>query len=86
MLQGAYGGQIRLASVPVSTKAMLQKLPLRVYRRLEEVVTACDYLEWRHFDAGVVKVRGSKSGREEAVGWLWCLAGGLLWDRQLCKS
>jgi hypothetical protein len=40
----------------MSTKAMLQKLPLRVYRRLEEVVAACDYLEWRHFDAGVVKV------------------------------
>jgi hypothetical protein len=54
---GAFGGQIRLASVPVSTKSMLQKLPLKVFRQLEQLVASCAYLEWRHFDAGVVKVR-----------------------------
>eukprot|EP00879_Flechtneria_rotunda_P002224 GHRR01002410.1.p1 GENE.GHRR01002410.1~~GHRR01002410.1.p1 ORF type:complete len:1011 (+),score=410.17 GHRR01002410.1:278-3310(+) len=53
---GAYGGQIRLASVPVSTKSMLQKLPLKVFKQLEQLVAKCAYLEWRHFDAGVVKV------------------------------
>jgi hypothetical protein len=54
---GAFGGQIRLASVPVSTKSMLQKLPLKVFKQLEQLVASCAYLEWRHFDAGVVKVR-----------------------------
>lgn len=58
---GAFGGQIRLASVPVSTKAMLQKLPLKVFRQLEQLVAGCAYLEWRHFDAGVVKVRGMQA-------------------------
>lgn len=53
---GAYGGQIRLASVPVSTKAMLQKLPLKVFKQIELLVQNCAYLEWRHFDAGVIKV------------------------------
>jgi hypothetical protein len=53
---GAFGGQIRLASVPVSTKSMLQKLPLKVFKQLEQLVASCAYLEWRHFDAGVVKV------------------------------
>lgn len=56
---GAFGGQIRLASVPVSTKAMLQKLPLKVFRQLEALVAGSPYLEWRHFDAGVVKVRST---------------------------
>jgi hypothetical protein len=53
---GAFGGQIRLASVPVSTKAMLQKLPLKVFKQVEALVAHSPYLEWRHFDAGVIKV------------------------------
>lgn len=53
---GASAGMIRLASTPISCKAILQKLPLRVYKRLEEVVNSCTYLEWKHFDAGVIKV------------------------------
>lgn len=57
---GAYGGQIRLTSVPVSTKAMLQKLPLKVFKQIELLVQNSAYLEWRHFDAGVIKVRGSR--------------------------
>lgn len=48
---------MRVPSMPVNNKAMLQKLPLKVYRRLEEVVAGCPYLEWHHFDAGVIKVR-----------------------------
>eukprot|EP00775_Hariotina_reticulata_P007011 gene7011-7225_t len=63
---GAFGGQIRLASVPVSTKAMLQKLPLKVFRQLEQLVAGCAYLEWRHFDAGVVKVLAQLSKLCEA--------------------
>jgi hypothetical protein len=55
---GAYGGQIRLTSVPVSTKAMLQKLPLKVFKQIELLVQNSAYLEWRHFDAGVIKVCG----------------------------
>lgn len=43
-------------SVPVSSKAILQRLPLRLYRRLEDIVSRCDHLEWKHFDAGVIKV------------------------------
>jgi hypothetical protein len=58
---GAFGGQIRLASVPVSTKSMLQKLPLKVFKQIELLVQNCAYLEWRHFDGGVIKVRVSKS-------------------------
>jgi hypothetical protein len=54
---GAFGGQIRLASVPVSTKSMLQKLPLKVFKQIELLVQNCAYLEWRHFDGGVIKVR-----------------------------
>ncbi len=68
---GVYGGQIRLASVPVSAKAMLAKLPLKVYRRLEEVVASCSYLEWHHLDAGVVKVlaqvRQEAQGQDDAL-------------------
>ncbi|WIA28538.1 hypothetical protein OEZ86_011080 [Tetradesmus obliquus] len=63
---GAFGGQIRLASVPVSTKSMLQKLPLKVFRQLEALVASCAYLEWRHFDAGVVKVLAQLSKLCEA--------------------
>jgi hypothetical protein len=66
---GAYGGQIRLASVPVSTKAMLQKLPLKVFKQIELLVQNCAYLEWRHFDAGVIKV---------GVAWHVGLTGGCL--------
>jgi hypothetical protein len=31
-----------------------------VYKRLEEVVARCVYMEWKHFDAGVVKVGGRR--------------------------
>ena len=48
---------VRMSSVPVSCKAILQRLPPRVYKRLEELVARCSYMEWKHFDAGVVKVR-----------------------------
>lgn len=47
---------VRANSVPVSSKAILQKLPLRVYKRLEEIIAKCSYMEWKHFDAGVIKV------------------------------
>lgn len=47
---------VRASSTPISAKAMLQKLPSRVYKRLEGVINSCSYLEWKHFDAGVVKV------------------------------
>ncbi|KXZ54229.1 hypothetical protein GPECTOR_5g320 [Gonium pectorale] len=47
---------VRANSTPVSSKAILQRLPLRVYKRLEEVINKCSYMEWKHFDAGVVKV------------------------------
>ncbi|KAG2437284.1 hypothetical protein HXX76_005943 [Chlamydomonas incerta] len=47
---------VRANSTPVSSKAILQKLPLRVYKRLEDVIAKCSYMEWKHFDAGVVKV------------------------------
>ena len=30
----------------------------QVYRRLEEIINNCSYMDWKHFDAGVVKVRG----------------------------
>uniref|UniRef100_A0A7S0S3Z7 Uncharacterized protein n=1 Tax=Chlamydomonas leiostraca TaxID=1034604 RepID=A0A7S0S3Z7_9CHLO len=56
---------VRASSVPVSCKAMLQKLPLRVYKRLEEVVARCVYMEWKHFDAGVVKVMGQLADLSE---------------------
>ncbi len=52
---------LRGNSTPVSAKAMLQKLPMRVYRRLEELVGSCGHLDWKHFDAGVVKVLGQLS-------------------------
>jgi len=26
--------------------------PLQVYKRLEEIVNNCSYMEWKHFDAG----------------------------------
>ncbi|GFR50616.1 hypothetical protein Agub_g12700 [Astrephomene gubernaculifera] len=52
---------VRANSTPVSSKAILQKLPLRVYRRLEEVIAKCSYMEWKHFDAGVVKVMAQLS-------------------------
>ena len=45
-------------STPVSSKAILQRLPLRLYRRLEDIVNRCNHLEWKHFDAGVIKVWG----------------------------
>lgn len=32
-------------------------LRAQVYARLEEVVSRCTYMDWKHFDAGVVKVR-----------------------------
>jgi hypothetical protein len=66
---GAFGGQIRLASVPVSTKSMLQKLPLKVFRQLEQLVAGCAYLEWRHFDAGVVKVGPGWMNAAAAENW-----------------
>lgn len=50
---------MRANSTPVSSKAILQKLPLRVYKRLEDVIAKCSYMEWKHFDAGVVKVCGA---------------------------
>ncbi|GLI62390.1 hypothetical protein VaNZ11_005009 [Volvox africanus] len=52
---------VRANSTPVSSKAILQKLPLRVYKRLEEVINRCSYMEWKHFDAGVVKVMAQLS-------------------------
>lgn len=30
---------------------------LQVYKRLEDIVNNCSYMEWKHFDAGVIKVR-----------------------------
>jgi hypothetical protein len=69
---GAFGGQIRLASVPVSTKAMLQKLPLKVFRQLEQLVAGCAYLEWRHFDAGVVKVCQLSTLPQRMLGNMCC--------------
>lgn len=35
---------------------MLHKCGVRVYRRVEEVVSSSSHLQWHHFDAGVVKV------------------------------
>lgn len=40
----------------MSSKTILQRLPLRLYRRLEDILSRCDHLEWKHFDAGVIKV------------------------------
>ena len=51
-LPAAPPATVRANSTPVSSKAILQKLPLNVYKRLEEVVTRCSYMEWKHFDAG----------------------------------
>ena len=62
--------------MPVSTKAMLQKLPLRVFKRLEQVVAACEYLDWKHFDAGVVKVRRGGGGRCVGRVGVWVERGG----------
>lgn len=41
---------------PMNSNALLSKLPLRVYKHLEEVINKCSHMDWRHFDAGVVKV------------------------------
>jgi hypothetical protein len=66
---------MRAPSMPVNNKAMLQKLPLKVYRRLEEVVAGCPYLEWHHFDAGVVKVRSGWDTRGlSCIVWPVCCA------------
>ncbi len=54
-LAGLVGGPPGAGALP---RSVLQKLPLRVYRRLEEAVAQCPHLEWKHFDAGVVKVGG----------------------------
>lgn len=48
---------IRVTSTPLSTKTILQRLPPRVFQRLEATVNATAHLNWQHFDAGVVKVR-----------------------------
>lgn len=61
---------MRVPSMPVNNKAMLQKLPLKVYRRLEEVVAGCPYLEWHHFDAGVIKVRQQGGQKRQHLRWL----------------
>lgn len=45
-------------TTPAAAKLLLQKLPLRVFRRLEEIVNRSSDLDWKHFDAGVVKVLG----------------------------
>lgn len=58
---------MRANSTPVSSKAILQKLPLRVYKRLEEMIATCSYMEWKHFDAGVVKVRRAPGRTNDAV-------------------
>ncbi len=58
---------VRANSTPVSSKAILQKLPLRVYKRLEEMIATCSYMEWKHFDAGVVKVRRAQERASDVV-------------------
>ncbi|GFH17138.1 uncharacterized protein HaLaN_13702, partial [Haematococcus lacustris] len=37
-----------------------------VFRKLEEVVANCSYVDWKHLDAGVVKVMGQLSELSEA--------------------
>ena len=54
-------------STPVTAKAILQRLPLRLYRRLEDIVNRCNHLEWKHFDAGVIKVQQGGGGREGVI-------------------
>lgn len=66
---------VRANSVPVSSKAILQKLPLRVYKRLEDVIAKCSYMEWKHFDAGVVKVRCRGSQPPSRLQAFACLQG-----------
>ncbi len=39
---------------------------LQVLARLEEVVARCSYMDWKHFDAGVVKVGGRFSSASSA--------------------
>ena len=48
-------------TTPVTAKLLLQKLPLRVFKRLEEIVSRSNDLDWKHFDAGVIKVLGQLS-------------------------
>lgn len=54
--QAPSSGTPRSSSTPVSAKAMLQKLPQKVFKKLEASIAACSFLEWKHFDAGVMKV------------------------------
>ncbi len=61
-----HAGVLRGNAAPVSAKVLLQKLPPRVYRRLEELVGSCAHLDWKHFDAGVVKVLGQLARIAEA--------------------
>ncbi|GAX80585.1 hypothetical protein CEUSTIGMA_g8022.t1 [Chlamydomonas eustigma] len=54
----ASSAPVRTNSTHMSAKAVLQRLPLRLYRRIEDIVNRCNHLEWKHFDAGVIKVLG----------------------------
>lgn len=40
----------------LSCVIILTRVASQVYKRLEEVVGRCAYMEWKHFDAGVIKV------------------------------
>eukprot|EP00798_Chlamydomonas_sp_ICE-L_P031875 gene31875-7084_t len=49
-----------------TSKVLSQKLPHKVYVRLEEIVNRGSFIDWKHFDAGVVKVMSQLSDIGEA--------------------
>ena len=40
----------------ISDNSFNHLFPCQVYKRLEEIVNNCSYMDWKHFDAGVIKV------------------------------